>query len=188
MAPTASRPVSPPLSTCYPLNDVRWQRRYPDRWPKDLMFHKHTVREEMWCEWCKNNPCNNIEYENTVMDSAGYISFLGRVSKKYHTNLIAEEPSDDVDLSPKKYVQKLRFWHYEHYSKLFGFAWGNGHYSEIPECFTAKMRMSIRQPAENLTEWVKKPMLYLITDGFTSTHAIDLTTRTVLGKRVTDEK
>ena len=71
---------------------------------------------------------------------------------------------------------------------FFGYAWGKGQYSEIPECFTAKMRMTIRQPAENLTEWVKKPMLYLITDGITSNHAIDLTTRTVLGKRVPNEK
>ena len=183
MAPTASRPVSPPLSTCLPLNDVRWMRRYPDRWPTDLTFQKHASNEKMWCEWCQCDICHNIEYEVTVMNSAGYISFLGRVSKKFHTNLISENPSDDVLLSPKKYVQKIRFWHYEHYAELFGFAWGKGQYSEIPECFTAKMRMTFRQPAKNLTEWVKKPMLYLIMDDETSKHAIDLTTGTVLGKR-----
>ena len=117
------------------------------------------------------------------MNSAGYIAFLGRVSKKFHTHLISEVTSDDVLLTPLKYVQKFRFWHYETYCKLFGYTWGKGQYSEIPECFTAKMRMTFRQPAENLTEWVKKPMLYLITDGVTSNHAIDLTTGTVLGKR-----
>ena len=106
MAPTASRPVSPPLSTCLPLNDTRWMRRYPDRWPTSLTFEKHAVNEKMCCKWCQCNPCRNIEYEVTVMDSAGYISFLKRVSKKFHTNLISEEPSDDVQLSPKKYVQQ----------------------------------------------------------------------------------
>ena len=47
MAPTASRPVSFPLSTCLPLNDVRWMRRYPDRWPTDLTFQKHAANEKM---------------------------------------------------------------------------------------------------------------------------------------------
>ena len=46
MAPTASRPVSPPLSTCLPLNDVRWMRRYPDRWPTNLTFEKHAINEK----------------------------------------------------------------------------------------------------------------------------------------------
>ena len=183
MAPTSSRPVSPPLPPDLPLNDVRWMRRHPDRWPMDLTFKKNAVNEKMWCEWCQCEQCNNMEYEVTVMNSAGYIAFLGRVSKKFHNNLISDVPSDDVLLTPLKYVQKICFLHYEHYAKLFGYAWGGGQYSEIPECFTAKMRMTFRQPAKNLTEWVKKPMLYLITDGATCNHAIDLTTGTVLGKR-----
>ena len=45
------------------------------------------------------------------------------------------------------------------------------------------MRMTYRKPAKNLTERVKHPMLYLITDGATRTHAIDLTSGTGLGKR-----
>ena len=122
------------------------------------------------------------------MNSAGYNSFLGRVSKKYHDNLISEVPSDNDQLTPLRYVKKIRFWNYEHYAKLVGYTWGRGEYSEIPECFLAKMRMTYRKPAKNLTEWVKQPMLYLITDGATSTHAIDLTTNTVLGKRSKENK
>ena len=158
-------------------------RRNRDRWPTDLIISNHAVNERMWCEWCECEQCHNIEYTETVMNSAGYISFLEQVSKQFHNNLISEVPSDDVELTPKRYVQRIRFWNYETYCKLFGYAWGRGEYSEIPECFLSKMRMTYRKPAKNLTEWVKHPMLYLITDGATRTHAIDLTSGTGLGKR-----
>ena len=131
MAPTPSKPV--PLSYDEPPMDMRWMCRNSDRWPTDLTCPKHAVNERMWCELCECDPCQNIEYEETVMNSAGYISFLGRVSKKYNDNLISEVPSDNDQLTPLCYVKKIFFWNYEHYAKLIGYAWGRGEYSEIPE-------------------------------------------------------
>ena len=135
----------------------------------------------MWWEWCECGQCRNVEYEECQMDLAEHIAFLGRVSKKYRKNLTAEVPSEDYDLSPVRYVKKIRYWHYENYAKYFGYAQGGDHYSEIPECFKAKMRMTFRQPAENLAEWVKKTFLYLIMDGVNTNQAIGLTSGTVLG-------
>ena len=183
MAPTPSRPVSPPLPPVLPLKDMQWMRRNTDRWPTELIISNHTVNEKMWYEWCECEECHNVKYKETVMQSAGYIAFLEQVSKKFHDNLISEVPSNDTELTPLRYVQRIRFWNYETYCKLVGYAWERGEYSEILECFLSKMRMTYRKPAKNLTEWVKHPMLYLILDGATRTHAINLTSVTVIGKR-----
>ena len=82
------------------------------------------------------------------MNSIRYIIFLNRVSKEYHTNLITKVQSDNKKVTPLRYVKKIHYWHYENYARLFGYAWGGGHYSEIPMCFLAKIRMTLRQPAK----------------------------------------
>ena len=187
MDPTPSRPVSPPLPPILPLMDNRWLRRHSDRWPTYFIFPKHVFNEKMWYEWCEHKVCRNLEYEETVMDFNRYITFLNCVSKEYHINLIAKVPYEKKDLIPLRYMKKIRYLHYENYARLFGYAWGGGHYSEIPECFLAKIRMTFRQPAANLAKWVKKPFLYLITDEVNTNHANGLSSSTVLGKRKTKD-
>ena len=80
----------------------------------------------MWCEWCENDKCKNVEYKEKVMESDGYESFLDRLTKEYDANLKTEFPSNHKELTPKRYVKKIRYWHYEHYALLFGYVWGKG--------------------------------------------------------------
>ena len=79
-----------------------------------LILLKVCGNEKMWCEWCDKDICINIEYKEHVMESDGYSSFLERMALKYGTNLKAECPVMEKDLSSKRYVQKICFWHYEH--------------------------------------------------------------------------
>ena len=179
MAPTHSRPVSPANSSLLTQDNIPTV-------PKHILLPKYSGHERMWCEWCEKDSCANLEYEDAVMECEEYISFMNDLNLVYFTNLKAKCPSDDKDLSPKRYVQKIRFWHYKRYAFMSGLSWGHGNYSDLPNCFLAKIRMTFRQPAKNLTQWVKEPFLYSISDD-TDIYDPGVPSKTVLGKRQLDQ-
>ena len=145
MAPASSKPVLPSGDLSHMDNHIFGRRDYSG----DKFLSKACGIEGIWCEWCKEKPCNNIEYDDHVMQDDTYATFLEEIDTKYLDNLSAAVPTDSEAFSPKAYIKKIRFWHYKKYSEQFGFAWGGGQYSEIPKCFTAKIRMTFRQPAED---------------------------------------
>ena len=155
----------------------------PPAGPKHLISPKVCGNEKMWCEWCEKDICDNVGYEEDVMESDGYSTFLERLAYKYDQNLKAEVPSNDKELTLKRYVQKVRFWHYKHYAKLYGLPWGGGNYSVLLRCFEAKIKMTFRQPAKDFAQCLKEPFLYLISDVATTYNPIGVPSRTVLDKR-----
>ena len=181
MAPSPSRPVSPPLSPPLPRDDK--SRRQGPAGPKHILLPKYSGNERMWCEWCEKDLCANLEYEDTVMECECYSSFMNDLNLSYFENLKAKCPSADKELTPKRYVQKIRFWHYKRYAHMNGFPWGHGNYSELLNCFLAKIRMTFRQPAKNLTLWIKEPFLYSISDDSDAYDPVGVPSTTVLGKR-----
>ena len=174
MSPSPSKPI--PSSPSLP------------RSPPHILLAKHQGNEKMWCEWCNSNPCRNIEYEEEVMGSFSYLVFLRSTWDKYNSNLRSEVPDDCYDLSPKRFVQKIRFWNYERYANHFSLPWGKGDYSVLPRCIKSKLRMTFRQPARDLSEWVKEPFLYSSQDRVVleSELVTGDNSRTILGKRKTD--
>ena len=186
MAPSPSRPVSPSILDSPPPMDECIVLDYsclPPAGPKNIILPKVCGSEKMWCEWCEKDICRNVEYEEVIMESDVCRVFMEGTGIKYHANLKADVPSAHKDLSPKRYVQKVRFWHYERYAKHYGLPWGGGNFSILPQCFKAKIRMTFRQPAKNLSEWVKEPFLYRMTNNPATYNPIGETSKNVLGKR-----
>ena len=155
---------------------------------KHLILPKVFGNEKMWFERCEQDIYWNVGYEENVMEFDGYSTFLERLAYKYDQNLKAEVPSNAKQLTPKRYVQKVRFWHYKHYARLYGLPWGGGNYSVLPRCFEAKIKTTFRQPAKDLARWLKEPFPYLITDGENTYDPIDEPSRNMLGKRNLEHK
>ena len=159
--------------------------------PKHIILPKYLASEHIWCEWCECHPCRNIEFEDDVLSSDSFDNICMTIGTKYFNNLHSEEPKTSKEFSPKQYIKKIRFWCYERYAKHFGLPWGRGQDAQLPPCLEAKIRMTFRQPAKDLEQWIKEPFLYQLR-GLTSTYdPYGLVTgdnsRTILGKRKTEE-
>ena len=170
MAPTPSKPVPP--AKC----------------PRDK---RHTLTkyygfEKMWCEWCDCNPCRNIKFEEEVMDSDECEVFCHAMWKKYFDNLKSDNPCKTIDWTPKRYISKIRFWHYERYAKFYGLAWGYGQDAQLPRCIKAKIRMTFRQPAQTIHDWIQQPYLYQVRSDNPNPDPFGTPGNFILGKRSHD--
>ena len=180
MASTGSNHVSPPPSP--PPMDNRSNQPPPTC--TEVSFPKSCGNENMWCEWCKQDQCNNVEYDKEVIQDECYATFLGEIDTEYLSNLTRLTPVDNYEYSPERYIKRIRFWHYKNYAEQFGFAWGGGHDSELPLCLTSKIRMTFRQPATDFDQWVKEPRIYMFPrSAQTITDDTNVLDNIILGKR-----
>ena len=101
MASARSNHVSPPPSP--PPMENR-SNRAPITCT-EIAFPKSCGNENMWCEFCKNEPCNNVEYDEDVNKDEEYATFLGEIDTKYLSNLTALVPVDNYEFSPVYYIK-----------------------------------------------------------------------------------